>query len=189
MSVIGVEKTEKKIRLVSDSQSTTGDDKALIVVDPKVFQVGNIAMGVTGNVITKQYLKKYLEVQINKSETKSITFDSCYEVCEFMQGFFQAHKDNERLCNKEYLGSVIVTDGDKVFTIDLTHFSCYEVLDFWFIGSGAYYAEGAYLALGQVHENEGIAFDPLESSIKIACERDLHCGLPIHLLEIDRPVK
>lgn len=179
MSIIGLEITKTKIRLAYDTQTTTGDDKRVENENHKGLRINNIIIGVTGNSLTKIYLAEFLKKKNN------VKLESCYCVCELMQEFFQNYQNNNRVTDLEHLGSVLITDGLKAFCIDLRYFSCEEILEYGFAGSGSAFAEGAYLMqkkLIQKHEN----FDSLVESLKIACKKDVFCGEPIKVIEIEK---
>jgi len=178
MSVIGIEKTQNKIRMAFDSQSTTGDSNRYHDTDQKGFAVDSFIIGATGNVITKQYLKEFI------SKRKNLKLDKCYDVCELIQEFFEHHKDNTRLIDKEYLGDVLIADSKKIFSIDLKFFSCREINDYSFIGSGAGLAEGAYMMHKKLEEEAKFKSDALKNSILIACEKDIYSGGPVNVIEM-----
>ena len=173
MSVIGIEITEKQIKISSDSQTTMGNRK-FILPEEKIFQVKNLTLGLSGDTIFQQYLKRFLE----ELKEESFKLKESYDVCALMDKFFEKYKDNKHLDIKENDNSttMLITDGIKAYYFSLKNYGCLEVVDYEFIGSGWELAEGAYIAYIDAKYNKN---DKLEKAIKIACKKDTYCSEPV----------
>jgi len=178
MSLIGVEITKNKIRFAYDAQTTVDNEKIAFAEEPKVFSVGNVAVGISAESIVKQYLREFLSNQ--KSDIKLPT---TYLVCKLMEDFLTFAKEggNHRFEEKD-LGSILITDGNKVYSFTFEWFTCREVKEFEFIGSPRKYAEGAYL--GMKNTSGTTESDILSKAISIVCKLDIYCSEPVEILEI-----
>lgn len=176
MTVIVGLKDDKGIYIGSDSRITIGNIMGDLI-EPKIFKVGDIIMGISGTYDNDQLIRYSMELPSNTENISPLRYLISVFIPAIKKCLIDGGKD---LQNLEDVGMILIYKN-RVFEVDASLSIIETTDDFVTIGSGADIARGALYATADIQDSR----KRVEMAIEAAIEYDFNCGHPIEIQEIE----
>lgn len=184
--VIGL-RHKNKVYLAGDSAGTSGDGSKMIVVEPKVFEVGEFMIGFANSFRSAQILRHMTAfTEVSKDDVKNL---ERYLVSEFIPVLKETLSENGVLPvvggddgepSGEHNANITLLIGykNKLFVME-QNYQVFEVKSFHAVGAGK------DLALGSLHTTDKMKMDPEERltlALEAASARNASVAPPFTIL-------
>lgn len=138
---------QQTVFLGGDSAATDGADHQVLLTTPKVFRVGEVLFGCTGDIRMMNLLRHSLDIPLMKDDLDrymNIDFVNAIRTC-FKEGGYAERRDE-----REHGGTFLVGLRGRLFCLDEDYQISEMQHPYNAIGSGERQAMGALYAVQQV---------------------------------------